>query len=118
MFKKIFSKLFKKKREYAVSVEPFKYEEGTVPEGYACGECGIRGVRLYREYNTFLEHQRLRCRACVVAEAGEPSELVGPGEHTIGWTVAAVPTEDGVTYWGYSSVPQEGVDWWDNLPKR
>ena len=34
----------------------------------------------------------------------------------IGWRVPAVPTEDGETYWGYTSVPQPGCDWWSNLP--
>jgi len=34
----------------------------------------------------------------------------------IGWRVPAVPTEDGKSYWGYTSVPQPGCDWWSNLP--
>ena len=107
---------FKKKRTGIV--DKFKYLDGTVPEGYFCADCGITGVRLYREYNTFLEHQHLSCRACtLIEEQDETDELYGSAEHTIGWKVAAVPTEDGSTYWGYTSVPQDGVDWWDNLPK-
>jgi hypothetical protein len=34
----------------------------------------------------------------------------------IGWRVPAVPTEDGKSYWGYTSVPQPGCDWWESLP--
>ena len=34
----------------------------------------------------------------------------------IGWRVPAVPTEENDTYWGYTSVPQPGCDWWANLP--
>ena len=31
--------------------------------------------------------------------------------------VPAVPNEDG-EYWGYTSVPPEYCEWWDNLPTR
>lgn len=116
MFKKLFDKLFNR-RPYAVSVASFKYTDGEVPDGYKCGNCGKTGVRLYRDYNTFLEYQHLTCRSCTIKENGEPSEYSGPEEHTIGYTVAAVPTEDGRTYWGYTSVPPEGVEWWNNLPR-
>ncbi len=34
----------------------------------------------------------------------------------IGWLVPAVPTKEGDTYWGYTSVPQAGVKWWERLP--
>jgi hypothetical protein len=34
----------------------------------------------------------------------------------IGWMVPAVPTPDGDTFWGYTSVPLEGVLWWKALP--
>lgn len=36
----------------------------------------------------------------------------------IGWDVPAIPDEENVSYWGYSSVPQEGVEWWKALPSR
>lgn len=36
----------------------------------------------------------------------------------IGWMVPAVPSEDGVGYWGYTSVSDAGVDWWKKLPLR
>jgi hypothetical protein len=32
--------------------------------------------------------------------------------------VGAVPTEDGSTFWGFSSVPTDGVGWWESLPKE
>jgi len=37
------------------------------------------------------------------------------GTDQIGWLVPAVPAE-GRTFWGYSSVPQDRVDWWKKLP--
>ena len=36
----------------------------------------------------------------------------------IGWYVPAIPDEEGLGYWGYTSVPQEGIDWWQALPTR
>lgn len=31
--------------------------------------------------------------------------------------VPAIPNEDG-NFWGYTSVPEEGVKWWEELPTR
>jgi hypothetical protein len=33
----------------------------------------------------------------------------------IGSLVMVVPTECGNTYWGYTSIPPEGIQWWRNL---
>lgn len=95
---------------------PFRYSDKNPPEEYKCRDCNITGVRLYREYQTFLEHQILRCRKCAIKNQDE--QPAQPKEHEIGWLVAAVPTEEGDAFWGYSSVPLEGVKWWDNLPKE
>jgi hypothetical protein len=91
------------------------------PEHYRCGECGVTGVRLWREYNTFLDYQHLYCRVCATkaqnktAEAIEESIRHGRCDQ-IGWLVPAVPTRDGSTFWGYSSVPQGLCNWWNSLP--
>lgn len=82
--------------------------------GYTCCDCGAKGVRLWREYQTFLDAQALRCRACCEAKAGKPMH---PGSDQIGWHVPAVPTADGSTFWGYTSVPLAAVDWWKALPE-
>lgn len=37
---------------------------------------------------------------------------------SIGFRLPAIPDEEGVGYWGYSSVPQVGVNWWKRLPLR
>lgn len=80
---------------------------------YVCQACGASGVKLWRYYQTFLENQRLLCRRC--AEADQANELEGD---QIGWMVPAVPTEDGTTFWGYTSVPKDRVEWWKALPLR
>lgn len=107
------------------TIEAFTYASGATPKGYTCGTCGANGVRLYREYNTFLEQQSLRCRACVIVETGGPyyngdSSYARPHEHQLGQShtlILAVPTEDGETFWGYTSIPGAGIDWWNRLPK-
>ncbi len=104
---------------------PFSYSErGQTPQGYVCAECGAQGVRLYRDYNTMVSHQTLRCRKCARDQytstdlkRWESYKSPNDKEHCIGGVVAAVPTEDGTTYWGYTSVSQAGVEWWDALPK-
>lgn len=95
-------------------VMPFSYANAQTPQGYQCGMCGASCVRLYRKYQTFLDHQKLFCRACALAD----QQMTAPdGKHTIGWLVAAVPTEEGDTFWGFTSVPDAGVKWWDGLPE-
>ena len=96
-------------------VMPFSYSDNTTPDGYKCDDCGATGVRLYRLYQTFLDHQRLRCHKCACKNQSQNPDT--ESEHSIGWLVAAVPTEDGDTYWGYTSVPQAGVEWWNRLSR-
>ena len=96
---------------------PVNYALKVTPTGYVCADCGAQFVRLYRDYQTFLDHQRLRCTACALKdqEKERPSD---ERAHSIGWLVAAVPTQKGDTFWGYTSVPDAGVAWWDRLPVR
>jgi hypothetical protein len=106
----------------------FSYTPKT-PKGYACTDCGATGVKLWREYNTVLDRQSLRCCDCAAKNQGRhPIEIDDDGKNKdidtglrcdqIGWLVPAVPTEDGTTMWGYSSVPRGGVMWWKALPNR
>jgi hypothetical protein len=96
-------------------IPPFRYT-GPTPPGYLCQRCKTSGVRLYRDYQTFLEHQRLLCTACAEKASSRARKVDPENPHQCGWMVAAVPTEDGATFWGFHSVPQAGVLWWDNLP--
>ena len=89
------------------------------------------GVKLWREYNTFLDYQTFRCCDCAAVnqdkditnmDAGgmssDPSHRHPMRSDAIGWLIPAVPTEEGDTFWGYTSVPQPGCDWWTALPLR
>jgi len=104
-------------------MDEFKYSGGLPPKQYKCSECGNAGVKLWRQYNTLACFVRLLCADCAKADQGVDYEIAEDGMHegddlmgptdTIEWLVPAVPTEDGYTYWGYTSVPQAGCDWWD-----
>lgn len=110
-----------------MSIElPIRFVNYTLPppRGYHCGECGAEGVKLWRKYNTFLEHQRLLCAACALKDQGKEGPIDELGKRDdgyartdqIGWLIPAVPTEDGSTFWGYTSVPNDGCEWWRGLP--
>jgi len=98
------------------------------PIGYKCYTCSATGVKLWRQYQTFLEHQDLLCASCAAKEQNidistmniqglYQSELLQLTDQ-IGWYVPAIPTEQGDTFWGYFSIPQAGCLWWQNLPNK
>ena len=69
----------------------------------------------------------LVCCDCAGKSQGEDVSTIDAGGYIhgergkcdqIGWRVPAVPTEEGDTFWGYTSVPQAGCDWWRSLPTR
>jgi hypothetical protein len=95
---------------------------------YECCECGMRGVKLWRQYQAFLEHITLKCRPCSEIEqkdalSEEFCQRYGVGRlratdyDSIGWRVPAIPDERG-NFWGYTSAPQQCVDWWNALPEK
>lgn len=109
------------------------YTQSIVPSGYVCSVCGARGCKLWRQYQTFAEHIELLCCDCAgkdqerdVSSMNEEGMRLTPEyswsrdqrSDQIGWLVPAVPTEVGDTYWGYTSVPEPGVQWWKRLPLR
>jgi hypothetical protein len=117
------------------AIAAFKYSDGAAPTGYVCTTCGASGVKLWREYQVFANHTELVCCDCagksqdrgkdvarIDAEGRIPWDCDGqiPEQRTdsIGWCVPAVPTEEGDTFWGYTSVPDAGVRWWKRLPNR
>lgn len=87
-----------------------------MPIKYECGDCGANGVKLWREYNTFLEHITLRCARC--AEKNQKKTLDLLRSDQIGWLIPAVPTPNKESFWGYTSIPQKDVEWWKRLPLR
>lgn len=108
--------------------QPVDYSSSSTPSSYTCGGCGKTGVKLWRDYQTFLDHQTLRCADCAAANQGKDiSTMQQSGSYQspdgfptdqIGWLVPAVPTEENDTFWGYTSVPAAGCEWWARLPIR
>jgi hypothetical protein len=115
------------------------YSRVDVPADYHCDRCKAHGVKLWRLYQTFLEHQELTCCNCAGRlESRDVSSIDADGRRDfdpmfdangkvisggwrtdqIGWRIPAVPTEEGDTYWGYTSVPQAGLEWWRRLPTK
>lgn len=84
------------------------------PADYKCQDCGAAGVKLWRPYQTFSIW--LRCVQCThkVAKSNIDSFDLSKSDQ-IGWFVPAVPDGHG-NYWGYTSVPDDGVAWWKGLP--
>lgn len=93
-----------------MKIEPFNYDLDTAPPAYACHACGLHGAKLWRE--SHVSAVELRCVACV----GGASHDVLAESDQINGHVPAVPAEDGDGWWGYSSVPQAGCEWWYRLP--
>jgi DNA-directed RNA polymerase subunit N (RpoN/RPB10) len=94
---------------------------------YRCFNCGAINCKLWRQYQTFLNHITLLCAVCAARDQGESiTDIDSDGKRTIGIPmhrsdqigiyIPAVPTKEWDTFWGYTSVPQEGCTWWRYLP--
>lgn len=93
---------------------------------YVC-KCGARWCKLWRQYNTFLNHIELMCVDCAgkdrnvdvssVNAEGYIDSRYGKTDQIDG-LVPAVPTIEKDTFWGYTSVPPDRVKWWRELPTR
>jgi hypothetical protein len=95
-------------------MKPVNYASGKTPKNYKCAGCKAKGIRLWREYQTFTIN--LKCVDC--SEKEQKKKFDAAQSDQIGWRIAAVPDEEGDGYWGYTSVPEAGVKWWWALPLR
>ncbi len=104
--------------------QPIDYQASIAPSNYCCHKCYAQGVKLWREYQTFLNNQTLLCAKCAGKEQKKDTSTIDEEglyqsefgrTDQIGWRIPAVPTKENDTYWGYTSVPEEGVQWWKRL---
>lgn len=82
---------------------------------------------MWRESNVSADAVHLLCVDCAGKDQNRSIRSItkdgyrlieGVYTDQIGWLIPAVPTPEGDTYWGYTSVPEEGVNWWKLLPLR
>ena len=112
-------------------VTPIDYSSREVPSWYKCKVCEKNGVKLWRNFSNFLVDTTLLCVNCAIARSGphngeDYSTMTEEGKHRgvtgltdqLPFGVAAIPTMKGDTFWGYTSAPDDGVDWWTRLPLR
>lgn len=90
-----------------------------------CDDCGATGCKLWRESHCYSGKIPVLCASCVMRKDGKTRTLDADGKwydeecgkcDQIGWFVPAVPDVEGVGFWGYTSVPADGVEWWRTLP--
>ena len=98
-----------------------------VSPDYKCARCGAHGVKLWRQsYVMFASDVRLRCVNCACGDSRTvaPARVNDDGQYLtsghdmsdqIGSLIPAVPHSDG-SFWGYTSVPPDRVEWWRTLP--
>lgn len=107
--------------------EPVDYSSTATPSSYVCGNCKKSGVKLWRDYETFLQNQTLRCADCAAREADvDISTMNDDGSRLedgrrcveIEWRIPAIPTAENDTFWGYTSSPLASREWWARLPVR
>ena len=90
---------------------------------YKCKDCDKENVKLWRQYNCFLDYIELRCMLCAAKD--QNIILVNPGHDgmhdsksgrtdQIGNLIPAIPSPN-ESFWGYTSVPQDRVEWWKGL---
>jgi hypothetical protein len=103
------------------------YKSKEVPDNYRCTVCGRHGCKMWRQYNTMADYIELLCVDCAmkdqkvlyaVDDNGYHKSEFGDRIDQIEWLIPAIPTDGIDTYWGYTSVPQNGVKWWRRLPLR
>lgn len=92
---------------------------GEPAPGYRCRECDATGCKLWRVGASSCI--RLWCLPC--AEKASNARLIFGTQFSTDQLyndglnlVPAVPSPDGEEWWGYTSVPEDRVEWWQALP--
>lgn len=98
----------------------------SVPNYYRCSKCNQSGLKLWRKAQSFGIH--LHCAQCLgyadrVDSEGLVDSNLCPGHRTDQLDPSFVPAvpdkrSNVEAYWGYTSVPNEDVQWWRLLPSK
>lgn len=112
-------------------LKDFRPNKSAFTVDYHCHKCKARNVKLWRGVHGCADKDgnELLCASClapgeIVDDKGkwqEPDYQLGGGRTMPGYRtdqvkswLPAVPV--GNTYWGYTSVPSQDVEWWVALP--
>lgn len=103
---------------------PGKNKDRNFKADYTCDICRKGDRKLWRDYQTFSDYLDLKCAICMTETSKKDYDDAGPfmflsshgSTDQYGGLVPAIPTDDGDTFWGYTSVPNEGIAWWYGLP--
>jgi len=114
-------------------VKDFRPPKAAFTVDYHCHKCKQRDVKLWRGVHGCADSEgnELLCATCLAPDVKvddegrwqEPpyetkdaygNEIPGPRTDQVKGWLPAIPVDD--TYWGYSSVPSQDVEWWRALP--
>lgn len=93
---------------------------------YRCMQCGVDGVKLWREYNSGPKWE-LFCAECAAKSQNHTAPIKPDGSHEtpdgkiankIGGLIPAIPAEEGSTFWGVRGVSARLKRWWESLPLK
>lgn len=101
-----------------------EYLKGVALPDYKCSSCGATGSKMWLRLQKKMHE--LVCTTCALKKTKKNYTLDDQGYYLDEddtkndlialWYGPAVPTEDGKTYWGYTSIPVPGRSWWEKLP--
>lgn len=103
-------------------IKDFRPGKSAFTVDYHCHKCKTRNVKLWRGVHGCADKDgnELLCATCLapdlkVSEKGKAMDAICNFEtDQIKSWLPAVPVDD--TYWGYTSVPSQDVEWWIGLP--
>jgi hypothetical protein len=112
------SKHLDNKEMWAKIVKDLRDPRSEFTVKYQCSKCKAENVKLWRDYQTCADYVELECATCLAPsiklnDKGKHESEHGPTDQVNG-KVPAVPVGD--SYWGYSSVPSQDLEWWVALP--
>mgnify|MGYP001182193281 FL=1 len=102
-------------------LKDFRPSKSAFTIDYHCHKCKAKNVKLWRGVHGCSDNEghELLCATCLapgikVSDKGKAEdESIGFETDQIKGWLPAIPVDD--TYWGYSSVPSQDVEWWVTL---